>query len=100
MIPEVALDLIEAGQGDPPALEDVARRGLAVLRRYTRAVPIALGRLHLIEGRLARLQGRERAARRSFRRALDHAERLAMPWELADARRRLDSSPASLKSAA
>lgn len=73
-------------------------RGLAGLRTYVRAVPIAGPRRDLIAGRAARLRGRERTARRLLQRALHRAEDLGMPWEVAQARSHLASGrgPAGL----
>jgi hypothetical protein len=90
-VPETALDLITAGRGGRGDLDDIVDRGLAGLRTYVRAVPIAAPRRDLIAGRTARLHGRERTARRLLLRALRRAEDLGMPWEAAQARVHLAS---------
>jgi hypothetical protein len=94
-VPEVALDLIAAGRGDRTELDGMIDRGLAGLRTYVRAVPIAAPRRDLIAGRVARMRGRERTARRLLQRALHRAEDLGMPWEATQARSHLASEPRS-----
>lgn len=89
-VPELALDLLEADRGGGD-LDLILRRGTAVLRSCAAVVRIAAPRLHLVEGRLAELRGRRAAARRSYDRAATAANRLAMPWELHEAARRLAS---------
>jgi len=85
-VPETALDLLATGHGDNHDLVGIIDRGLAGLRTYVRAVPIAAPRRDLIAGRAARLRGRERTARRLLQRALRRAEDLGMPWEAEQAR--------------
>lgn len=99
-VPEVALDLIAAGQGDRRHLEAVIGRSRAVLETHARAVPIAVPRRDLIAGRAARMHGRERAAQRLLARALQRAEQLNMPWEAAQARHLLASAPGPAGAAA
>lgn len=59
--------------------------------RPTRAVPIAVPRLWLLKARLDVNHGRHRTGRRGFDHALREAQRLGMPWEQAEARRRMAS---------
>jgi hypothetical protein len=59
--------------------------GLRRLHRYGRAFPMARPRSLLCSGGWHRLEGRRRQAARSSARAVQAAERLAMPWELARA---------------
>jgi hypothetical protein len=90
-VPELALDLIERGYGHPRSLADLARAGLQTLASYARAVPIAVPRLRLLRARLDVIHGHHRAGRRGFERALRAAQRLGMPWEQAEAGRRISS---------
>ena len=92
-VPETALDLIAAGHGDRGVLDGIVDRGLAGLRTYVRAVPIAAPRHDLIAGRVARQHGHERTARRLLQRALRRAEDLGMPWEAEQARNQLAFEP-------
>ena len=85
-IPEVCLALLEAG-GAPGAdlaeLRATASAGLRRLDRYARTFPMARPRARLCLGAWQALEGRRNAAIRSWARAVEAAERLAMPWELA-----------------
>ena len=85
-MPQLALDILEVESGND-LLDAIVRRGGAVLRTYSAGVPIAVPRLHLIEGRLAHVDGRYGAARRAYDRATRAAERLGMPWEAQEATR-------------
>jgi hypothetical protein len=85
-IPEVCLALLEGGgaQGaDPAELRATAAAGLRRLDRYGRAVPMARPRARLCLGSWQELGGGRRPAVRSWAGAVQAAERLAMPWELA-----------------
>jgi hypothetical protein len=87
-LPEVALALLEAGPlpgTDPAELRALAASGLRRLHRYGRAFPMARPRSLLCSGGWHRLEGRRRQAARSWARAVQAAEPLAMPWELARA---------------
>jgi hypothetical protein len=85
-IPEVCLALLQAG-GAPGAevaeLRATAASGLRRLDRYSRAFPMARPRARLCLGSWQELEGRRRQAVRSWSGAVQAAERLAMPWELA-----------------
>jgi hypothetical protein len=85
-IPEVCLALLEGG-GVPgmevAELRATATAGLRRLERYARTFPMARPRARLGQGAWQALEGRRRAALRSWARAVEAAERLAMPWELA-----------------
>lgn len=94
-VPEAALDFIAARHQDQRTFDGIIDRGLAGLRTYVRAVPIAAPRRDLIAGRAARQHGRERTARRLLHRALRRAEALGMPWEAQQARIQLASEPRS-----
>jgi hypothetical protein len=91
-IPEVCLALLEGG-GVPGVevaeLRATAAAGLRRLERYARTFPMARPRARLCQGAWQELEGRRRAALRSWARAVEAAERLAMPWELAWGRREL-----------
>jgi hypothetical protein len=85
-IPEVCLALLEGGGApgaDPAELRATATAGLRRLERYARTIPMARPRARLCQGAWQELEGRRRAALRSWSRAVEAAERLAMPWELA-----------------
>jgi hypothetical protein len=85
-IPEVCLALLERGgapAADPAQLRATASVGLRRLERYSRTFPMARPRARLCLGAWQALEGRRRAAVRSWARAVEAAERLAMPWELA-----------------
>jgi hypothetical protein len=85
-IPEVCLALLERGgapAADPAQLRATATAGLRRLERYSRTFPVARPRTRLCLGAWQALEGRQRAAVRSWARAVEGAERLAMPWELA-----------------
>jgi hypothetical protein len=85
-IPEVCLALLQAG-GAPGAqvaeLRATATAGLRRLEGFARTFPMARPRVRLCQGAWQALEGRRRAALRSWARAVEAAERLAMPWELA-----------------
>jgi hypothetical protein len=85
-IPEVCLALLERGGppiADPAELRATATAGLRRLDRYSRTFPMARPRALLCLGSWQALEGRRRPAVRSWARAVEAAERLAMPWELA-----------------
>jgi predicted ATPase/DNA-binding SARP family transcriptional activator len=85
-IPEVCLALLHGGGApgaDPAELRATAAAGLRRLDRYGRAFPIARPRARLCLGSWQELDGRRRPAVRSWAGAVQAAERLAMPWELA-----------------
>jgi hypothetical protein len=66
-----------------------AAAGLRRLRRYARSFPMARPRALVCLGWSHWLQGRHGAANRAWTRAIREAERLAMPWELANAHHEL-----------
>jgi hypothetical protein len=68
---------------DAAELRATATAGLRRLERYARTFPMARPRARLCQGAWQELEGRRRAALRSWARAVEAAERLAMPWELA-----------------
>jgi predicted ATPase/DNA-binding SARP family transcriptional activator len=85
-IPEVCLALLEGGGApgaDPAELRATAAAGLRRLDRYGRAFPMARPRARLCLGSWQELDGRRSPAVRSWTGAVQAAERLAMPWELA-----------------
>jgi len=85
-IPEVCLALLEwSGPpvADPAELRATAATGLRRLDRYSRTFPMARPRARLCLGAWQALEGHRRPAVRSWARAVEAAERLAMPWELA-----------------
>jgi predicted ATPase/DNA-binding SARP family transcriptional activator len=85
-IPEVCLALLERRGppvADPAELRATATAGLRRLDRYSRTFPMARPRALLCLGSWQALEGRRRPAVRSWARAVEAAERLAMPWELA-----------------
>jgi hypothetical protein len=85
-IPEVCLALLEGGGApgvDAAELRATATAGLRRLERYARTFPMARPRARLCRGAWQELEGRRRSALRSWARAVEAAERLAMPWELA-----------------
>jgi DNA-binding SARP family transcriptional activator/predicted ATPase len=87
-VPEVCLALLEQDEPpgvDPAELRATATAGLRRLQRYGRAFPMARPRGRLAAGGWYRLEGRRRQAARSWARAVQAAERLAMPYELARA---------------
>jgi predicted ATPase/DNA-binding SARP family transcriptional activator len=91
-IPEVCLALLERDEPpgvDPAELRATAAAGLRRLRRYARSFPMARPRALVCLGWSHWLQGRHGAARRAWTRAIEEAERLAMPWELAHAHHEL-----------
>ena len=63
--------------------------GLRRLRRYARSFPMAQPRTLACLGWSYWLRGRRGAAHRAWTRAIGEAERLAMPWELANAHHEL-----------
>jgi predicted ATPase/DNA-binding SARP family transcriptional activator len=91
-IPEVSLALLECGQPpgtDPAEPRATAAAGLRRLRRYARRFPMARPRALACLAWSHRLQGRPAAAARAWARAIREADRLAMPWEQANAHREL-----------
>jgi predicted ATPase len=91
-IPEVCLALLERNEPsgvDPAELRATAAAGLRRLRRYARTFPMARPRALVCLGWSQWLQGRQGAAHRAWTRAIREAERLAMPWELANAHHQL-----------
>jgi predicted ATPase len=85
-IPEVCLALLAGGGApgaDPGELRATAATGLRRLERYSRAFPMARPRARLCRGAWQELEGRRAQAVRSWAGAVDAAERLAMPWEVA-----------------
>jgi predicted ATPase/DNA-binding SARP family transcriptional activator len=91
-IPEGCLALLEWGEPtglDPAELRATAAAGLRRLRIYARSFPMARPRALACLGWSHWLQGRHGAARRAWTRAIGEAERLAMPWELANAHHQL-----------
>ena len=87
-IPEVCLALLERGEpagAEVAELRATAATGLRRLHRYGRVFPMARPRGQLCSGCWYRLEGRRAQAVRSWARAAQTAERLAMPWELARA---------------
>jgi hypothetical protein len=60
-----------------------AANGLRRLERYSRAFPMARPRARLCLGSWQELEGRRGPAVRSWVGAVQAAERLAMPWEVA-----------------
>jgi hypothetical protein len=91
-LPEVCLALLEGGEPpgvDPAELRATAAAGLRRLRRYARSFPMARPRALVCLGWSHWLQGRHGAAHRAWTRAIREAERLAMPWELANAHHEL-----------
>jgi hypothetical protein len=82
----VCLALLERGgapAADPAQLRATLTAGLRRLERYSRTFPMARPRARLCLGAWQALEGRRRAALRSWARAVEAAQRLAMPWELA-----------------
>ena len=91
-IPEISLALLEQDQDagvDPAELCATAASGLRRLRRYARSFPMARPRALVCLGWSQWLQDRQGAAHRAWTRAIREAERLAMPWELANAHHEL-----------
>jgi hypothetical protein len=85
-IPEVCLALLEGGGAPgvgPAELRATAAAGVRRLVRYGRAFPMARPRARLCLGSWHALDGRRGPAFRSWSRAIQAAERLTMPWELA-----------------
>jgi predicted ATPase/DNA-binding SARP family transcriptional activator len=91
-VPEVCLALLQGG-GAPGAeaaeVRATVATGLRRLERYSRAFPMARPRARLCLGSWQELEGRRRQAVRSWSGAVQAAERLAMPWELASGQREL-----------
>jgi hypothetical protein len=91
-IPEVCLALLEQGGPngvDAAELRATAAAGLRRLRRYARTFPMARPRALACLGWSHWLHGRHGPAHRAWTRAIREAERLAMPWELANAHHQL-----------
>ena len=86
-IPEVCLALLErrAAGIDPAELRATAVAGLRRLRRYAHFFPMARPRALLCTGWWAWLEQRRGPAARAWARAAREADRLAMPYELAQA---------------
>jgi predicted ATPase/DNA-binding SARP family transcriptional activator len=87
-LPEVGLALLERGEPagtDPAEPRALAAAGLRRLQRWARVFPMARPRSLLCAGAWQRLAGRRGQAARSWARAAQAAERLAMPYELARA---------------
>jgi hypothetical protein len=85
-IPEVCLALLQTGGApgvEAAELRAAAAAGLRRLEGFARTFPMARPRARLCQGAWQALEGRRRAALRSWARAVEAAERLAMPWELA-----------------
>lgn len=82
---EVFLGLLEASGGQPvetrQTLTTAARRACAALHHFAWMFPIGKPRAWILEGCYAWLTGRPSPARQAWRKALRHAERLAMPYE-------------------
>jgi hypothetical protein len=85
-VPEVCLALLERSapaSTDPAELHAAAARGLRRLRRYARSFPMARPRALICQGWCHWLESRHRTALRAWAQAVQEAQRLAMPWELA-----------------
>jgi predicted ATPase/DNA-binding SARP family transcriptional activator len=85
-IPEVCLALLQGGGTPGVEVAEVratAATGLRRLERYSRAFPMARPRARLCLGAWQELEGRRGPAVRSWAGAVQAAQRLAMPWELA-----------------
>ena len=84
---EVFLSLLEERWGPDPRLSAKlsvrAHQACAGLRQHARRFPIGVPAAFLWGGLEAWLGGRERRALRLWRRAIDAAERLRMPYERA-----------------
>jgi class 3 adenylate cyclase/tetratricopeptide (TPR) repeat protein len=85
MTAEVAVALWNAsrehGSDDEAAARTAAQQAVRSLRRYARAFPIGQPRLLLCRGMLAWISRRPTQAQRAWRRSLDAAERLQMPYD-------------------
>jgi predicted ATPase/DNA-binding SARP family transcriptional activator len=91
-IPEVCQALLRGGGWpgvDPAEVRAAAATGLRRLERYSRAFPMGRPRTRLCLGSWQELEGHRRQAVRSWSGAVQAAERLAMPWELASGQREL-----------
>jgi tetratricopeptide (TPR) repeat protein len=91
-VAQVYLALWEIGRGPPApsspatdlcpaALRSETQRACRALHRYARTFPIGRPRAWLYEGTCAWLNGRPRQALPAWRKSLNEARRLAMPYE-------------------
>ncbi len=84
------LDEVRPGSaGDARSIEAMVRRGLSAMRRYARRFPIGRARELLLRGRLYETQGRPARAVSTWKRALEAAQALSMPYDEALVRIRL-----------
>jgi tetratricopeptide (TPR) repeat protein len=92
---EVLLACWESRSGDVMASRAAASRACQLLNRMARVFPVAVPRALRVQAHHDWLAGRERNARRAWRRALHHAERLGMThdigWTLFELGRHTDS---------
>lgn len=74
------------GTAEEQAVRRVSRRALRALRLYVAVYPFCRARYDLYLGRFQSAEGKDRAARRSFERALRYAERSGLQLDGARAR--------------
>ena len=82
---QVWLALWDEAGAPVPELVRGARVACRQLERFARAYPVGTARSLWAAGWLARLEGRPHRARAAWRRSLDAAERMGMPYDAARA---------------
>ncbi|MFB9326108.1 BREX system ATP-binding domain-containing protein [Paenibacillus aurantiacus] len=78
---EALLDLWQRESGDRTESRSALDEAIGILRRFAKTFPIALPRLHAYEGSIAWHEGDRERARKLWKRSLQHARKLDMPYE-------------------
>ncbi|WP_187434079.1 BREX system ATP-binding domain-containing protein [Paenibacillus methanolicus] len=78
---ETLIDLWQQESGDRSESRSAMDEAIGILRRFAKTFPIALPRLHACEGAIAWHEGDRDRARKLWKRSLQYARKLDMPYE-------------------